>query len=130
MVLGGSRAVLRGLGWLLAGPGLVPGWARRRRNYEGSETPYLFIVLIFVSLFVFSVSLFDDLLYVVWAVLINCSGLGVFLLLESTEIGAQRAAQVVPAYCRPSGLGNTAGAEILEGDVWRAFKSIPDVADP
>ena len=31
-----------------------------------------------------------------------------------------------PAYCRPSlGLGNTAGAEILEGDVWRALKICP-----
>ena len=29
-----------------------------------------------------------------------------------------------PAYCWPSlGLGNTAGAEILEGDVWGALKS-------
>ena len=30
-----------------------------------------------------------------------------------------------PASCWPSlGLGNTAGAEILEGDVWRALKSL------
>ena len=37
----------------------------------------------------------------------------------------------VSAYCRPSlGLGNTAGAEILEGDVWRALKSVPPVAAP
>ena len=36
-----------------------------------------------------------------------------------------------PAYCWPSlGLGNTAGAEILEGDVWRALKSKKYVARP
>ena len=43
-VLGGSWAVLSGLGWFLRGPGLVPGWARRRRTTEGSEPPYVFIV--------------------------------------------------------------------------------------
>ena len=36
-----------------------------------------------------------------------------------------------PAYCWPSlGLGNTAGAEILEGDVWRALKSVCDAVTP
>jgi len=33
------------------------------------------------------------------------------------------------SYCGPSlGLGNTAGAETLEGDVWRALKSLSSVA--
>ena len=33
-----------------------------------------------------------------------------------------------PAYCWPSlGLGNTAGAEILQGDVWRALQSVTDI---
>ena len=36
-----------------------------------------------------------------------------------------------PAYCWPSlGLGNIAGAEILEGDVCRALKSVCDVVPP
>ena len=30
--------------WPLAGPGLVPGGARGRRTYEGSENPYAFFV--------------------------------------------------------------------------------------
>ena len=36
-----------------------------------------------------------------------------------------------PAYCWPSlGHGITAGAEILEGDVWRAIKSVCGVMGP
>ena len=43
-LLGGSWAVLSGPGWFLGGPGRVPGWARGRRNSEGPEPPYAFIV--------------------------------------------------------------------------------------
>ena len=38
----------------------------------------------------------------------------------------RRAPMIFPPTVGPSlGLGNTAGAEILEGDVWRALKSVP-----
>ena len=43
-LLGGSWQGPVGPGWFLGGPGLVPWWARGRRNRERSETPYVFIV--------------------------------------------------------------------------------------
>ena len=50
-LLGALRMFLGGLGVLLGrpeyfldAPGYVPGWARRRRNHEPSQPPYLFIV--------------------------------------------------------------------------------------
>ena len=52
--------------------------------------------------------------------------------LESTEnLSLTPLSHDVPAYCWPSlGLRNTAGAEILEGDVWGALKIEHAVAEP
>ena len=48
---------------------------------------------------------------------------------STEEAQIHKTADYPPAYSWSSlGLGNKAGAEILEGDVWRALKSTPPVA--